>query len=181
MERNTIQIQHINLDCPIAEFGFNRFLLTFFIRYRVLNSNAFRPGIGPQPLRFTALFFDHVAGSPNCWTSNRPAWSKIEGRLQISKCWNLLIRTARWVVPQTRVLQRSNTRAIFHNIFIDMCRVRHVSHWPPEPSNAPPTFFSLINWYQTLNCYVCVWGYFSHFTLVQNVLTVCTSLSSMCL
>ncbi len=63
MEQNTIQIQHINLECPIAEFGFNRFLLTFFIRYRVLNSNAFRPGIGPQrPLRFTALFFDHVAG-----------------------------------------------------------------------------------------------------------------------
>ncbi len=62
MEQNTIQIQHINLECPIAEFGFNRFLLTFFIRYRVLNSNAFRPGIGPQrPLRFTALFFDHVA------------------------------------------------------------------------------------------------------------------------
>ncbi len=60
MEQNTIQIQHINLECPIAEFGFNRFLLTFFIRYRVLNSNAFRPGIGPQPLRFTALFFDHV-------------------------------------------------------------------------------------------------------------------------
>ncbi len=48
MEQNTIQIQHINLECPIAEFGFNRFLLTFFIRYRVLNSNAFRPGIGPQ-------------------------------------------------------------------------------------------------------------------------------------
>ncbi len=61
MEQNTIQIQHINLECPIAEFGFNRFLLTFFIRYRVLNSNAFRPGIGPQgivpqrPLRSTAL------------------------------------------------------------------------------------------------------------------------------
>ncbi len=47
---------------------------------------------------------------------------------------------------------------------------------------SPPfSFCSLINWYQTLNCYVCVWGYFSHFTLVQNVLTVCTSLSSMCL
>ncbi len=56
----------------------------------------------------------------NCWTSNRPAWSKIEGRLQISKCWNLLIRTARWVVSQTRVLQRSNTRAIFHKVFIDI-------------------------------------------------------------
>ncbi len=121
MEQNTIQIQHINLECPIAEFGFNRFLLTFFIRYRVLNSNAFRPGIGPQrPLRFTALFFDHVAGSPNCWTSNCPAWSKIEGRLQISKCWNLLIRTARWVVSQTNVSQRNNTRAIFHKVFIDI-------------------------------------------------------------
>ncbi len=78
-----------------------------------------------------------------CWTSNRPAWSKIEGRLQISKCWNLLIRTARWVVSQTRVLQRSNTRAIFHNIFIDMCKLVSFSRWPPEPSNAPPTFFSL--------------------------------------
>ncbi len=151
MEQNTIQIQHINLECPIAEFVFNRFLLTFFIRYRVLNSNAFHPGIGPQPLRFTALFFDHVAGSPNCWTSNRPAWSKIEGRLQISKYWNLLIRTARWVVSQTRVLQRSNTRAIFHNIFIDIVSTCvSSSRWPPEPSNAPPTFFSL--------CSLCVLG-----------------------
>ncbi len=71
-----------------------------------------------------------------CWTSNRPAWSKIEGRLQISKCWNLLIRTARWVVPQTRVLQRSNTRAIFHNIFIDIVSTCvSSSRWPPEPSN----------------------------------------------
>ncbi len=79
MEQNTIQIQHINLECPIAEFGFNRFLLTFFIRYRVLNSNAFRPGIGPQqPLRSTALS-SITSGSPNCWTSNRPACSKIEG------------------------------------------------------------------------------------------------------
>ncbi len=32
----------------------------------------------------------------------------------------LLIRTARWVVSQTRVLQRSNTRAIFHKVFIDI-------------------------------------------------------------
>ncbi len=162
MEQNTIQIQHINLEYPIAEFGFNRFLLTFFIRYRVLNSNAFRPGIGPQ--RYSLVFY-HVGGSPNCWTSNRPAWSKIEGRLQISKCWNLLIRTARWVVPQTRVLQRSNNRATFHRVFIDMCQ-RHVSYscWPSEPSNAPPTFFSL-----------CSLG-----SLVQNVLTVCT-LFSMCL
>ncbi len=135
MEQNTIQIQHINLECPIAEFGFNRFLLTFFIRYRVLNSNAFRPGIGPQrPLRSTALS-SITSGSPNCWTSNRPAWSKIEGRLQKSKYWNLLIRTARWVVSQTNVLQRSNTRAIFHNIFIDMCRLVSFSRWPPEPSN----------------------------------------------
>ncbi len=86
-----------------------------------------------------------------CWTSNRPAWSKIEGRLQISKCWNLLIRTARWVVSQTRVLQRSNTRAIFHNIFIDIVSTCvSSSRWPPEPSNAPPTFFSL--------CSLCVLG-----------------------
>ncbi len=81
MEQNTIQIQHINLECPIAEFGFNRFLLTFFIRYRVLNSNAFRPGIGPQGIgpQVYSLVFYHVAGSPNCWTSNCPACSKIEG------------------------------------------------------------------------------------------------------
>ncbi len=58
-----------------------------------------------------------------CWTSNRPAWSKIEGRLQISKCWNLLIRTARWVVSQTRVLQRSNTQKHFHRTFIKSVHV----------------------------------------------------------
>ncbi len=58
-----------------------------------------------------------------CWTSNRPAWSKIEGRLQISKCWNLLIRTARWVVPQTRVLQRSNHQKHFHRTFIKSVHV----------------------------------------------------------
>ncbi len=73
MERNTIQIQHINLECPIAEFGFNRFLLTFFIRYRVLNSNAFRPGIGPQCTLGLQPCSSITSGSPNCWTSNRPA------------------------------------------------------------------------------------------------------------
>ncbi len=161
MEQNTIQIQHINLECPIAEFGFNRFLLTFFIRYRVLNSNAFRPGIGPQrPLRFTALFFDHVAGSPNCWTSNRPAWSKIEGRLQISKCWNLLIRTARWVVPQTRVLQRSNPEVQHNRLFIICVTVRHLlgglQNRPTLPQHSSPFVPSV--------------------SLVQNVFTVCTSL-----
>ncbi len=59
----------------------------------------------------------------HCWTSNRPAWSKIEGRLQISKCWNLLIRTARWVVSQTRVLQRSNNQKHFHRTFIKSVHV----------------------------------------------------------
>ncbi len=140
-----------------------------------------------------------------CWTSNRPAWSKIEGRLahvkKVLKFINQKSSKFSWVVSQTRVLQRSNPRKTFHREFIDMCRRVSSSRWPPEPSNAPPTnillplfpwvlqnnmwlsppfsFCSLINWYQTLNCYVCVWGYFSHFTLVQNVLTVCTSLFSM--
>ncbi len=80
MEQNTIQIQHINLECPIAEFGFNRFLLTFFIRYRVLNSNAFRPGVSGHQLSLKSTAFSSItSGSPNCWTSNRPACSKIEG------------------------------------------------------------------------------------------------------
>ncbi len=179
MERNTIQIQHINLECPIAEFGFNRFLLTFFIRYRVLNSNAFRPGIGPQPLRFTALFFDHVAGSPNCWTSNRPAWSKIEGRLQISKCWNLLIRTARWVVPQTRVLQRSNTRAIFHNIFIDIvstCVIFSLAaRTVQRSSNILLPLFPLCPWYRmfsqcVLLCFLCACSFFKHYVTLHSTM-----------
>ncbi len=191
MERNTIQIQHINLECPIAEFGFNRFLLTFFIRYRVLNSNAFRPGIGPRPLRFTALFFDHVAGSPNCWTSNRPAWSKIEGRLQISKCWNLLIRTARWVVSQTRVLQRSNTRAIFHNIFIDIvstCVIFSLAaRTVQRSSNILLPLFPLGPWYRiflqcVLLCLLCACSFFKlplcDFSLHTRLLTHYVTLHS---
>ncbi len=190
MEQNTIQIQHINLECPIAEFGFNRFLLTFFIRYRVLNSNAFSPGIGPQPLRFTALFFDHVAGSPNCWTSNRPAWSKIEGRLQISKCWNLLIRTARWVVPQTRVLQRSNNQKHFHRTFIKSVHVGRLfigcRNRPTLLQSVFSSFVSLGSYKTTLNthtpsscqapvspsdlwtCYVCVSIHSSAFFLMGS-------------
>ncbi len=162
MEQNTIQIQHINLECPIAEFVFNRFLLTFFIRYRVLNSNAFHPGIGPQPLRFTALFFDHVAGSPNCWTSNRPAWSKIEGRLQISKCWNLLIRTAQRAGLSLRpTSHRETTPEVQHNrLFIICVTVRHLlgglQNRPTLPQHSSPFVPSV--------------------SLVQNVFTVCTSL-----
>ncbi len=137
MERNTIQIQHINLECPIAEFGFNRFLLTFFIRYRVLNSNAFRPGIGPRPLRFTALFFDHVGVTKlldfksSCVIKNRRKASNIKVLKFIDQN-----SAARWVVSQTNVLQRNNTRAIFHNIFIDIVSTCvSSSRWPPEPSN----------------------------------------------
>ncbi len=191
MEQNTIQIQHINLECPIAEFGFNRFLLTFFIRYRVLNSNAFRPGIGPQ--RYSLVFY-HVGGSPNCWTSNCPACSKIEGGFKsqsIEIYWSEQ-RSALGCLSDQRLTEKQ-PQGNFHNIFIDIVSTCvSSSRWPPEPSNqhlllcspapakhvtlSPFSFCSLINWYQTLNCYVCVWGYFSHFTLVQNVLTMCTSL-----
>ncbi len=86
-----------------------------------------------------------------------------------------------------------------------MCRRVSSSRWPPEPSQRssnqhsppfvplgpakqhvtlpPPLQFLLPYQLDTKHStvmYVC-WGYFSHFTLVQNVLTVCTSLFSMCL
>ncbi len=49
-----------------------------------------------------------------CWTSNRPAWSKIEGRLahvkKVLKFINQKSSKFSWVVSQTRVLQRSNNQ-----------------------------------------------------------------------
>ncbi len=74
---------------------------------------------------------------------------------------------ARWVVSQTNVSQRNNTRAIFHNIFIDMCQLVSFSRWPPEPSNAPPTFFSLCSlWVLGTECSHSV--YFFVYVLVAS-------------
>ncbi len=125
MEQNTIQIQHINLECPIAEFGFNRFLLTFFIRYRVLNSNAFSPGIGPQPLRFTALFFDHVGVTKlldfksSCVIKNRRKASNIKVLEFINQK-----SPQYWVDLRQDALQRTNPGEHFRRTFIisvDVC------------------------------------------------------------
>ncbi len=197
MEQNTIQIQHINLECPIAEFGFNRFLLTFFIRYRVLNSNAFRPGIGPQGIGPLGLqpCSSITSGSPNCWTSNRPAWSKIEGRLahvkKVLKFINQKSSKFSWVVSQTRVLQRSNTRAIFHKVFIDIVSICVIfslaARTVQRSSNILLPLFPLGPWYRmfsqcVLLCLLCACSFFKlplcDFSLHTRLLTHYVTLHS---
>ncbi len=129
MERNTIQIQHINLECPIAEFGFNRFLLTFFIRYHVLNSNVFRPGIGPRPLRFTALFFDHVGVTKlldfksSCVIKNRRKASNI-------KVLKFIDQNSALGCPSDQSLTKKQQPKAFSQDIYKICPRGSFFHWP---------------------------------------------------
>ncbi len=146
MEQNTIQIQHINLECPIAEFGFNRFLLTFFIRYRVLNSNAFSPGIGPQPLRFTALFFDHVGVTKlldfksSCVIKNRRKASNI-------KVLKFIDQNSALGCFSDKSLTKKQPRNTFLQSLYSMHRRVSASHWlgiRPGLLKSAPTSFVLL-------------------------------------
>ncbi len=88
MTRSTVQIQHINLGYPIwQKFDLTGFCLPYFRVHSVLNSNSLRPWFSSLqgPSRFTAFFFNHV-GVTKLLDFKRPECSKIEGRLQISKC-----------------------------------------------------------------------------------------------
>ncbi len=191
MEQNTIQIQHINLECPIAEFGFNRFLLTFFIRYRVLNSNAFRPGIGPRPLRFTALFFDHVGVTKlldfksSCVIKNRRKASNIKVLKFIDQK-----SPQYWVDLRQDALQRTNPQKHFHRTFIKSVHVGRLfigrRNRPTLLQSAFSSCFSLRSYKTTLNthtpssclgpsspsdlwtCYVCVSIHSSAFFLMGS-------------
>ncbi len=162
MEQNTIQIQHINLECPIAEFGFNRFLLTFFIRYRVLNSNAFRPGIGPQ--RYSLVFY-HVGGSPNCWTSNCPACSKIEGGFKsqsIEIYWSEQ-RSALGCLSDQRLTEKQHQGNISQHIYryVSTCVIFSLAaRTVQRSSNILLPLFPLGPWYRmfsqcVLLCVLC--------------------------
>ncbi len=146
MEQNTIQIQHINLECPIAEFGFNRFLLTFFIRYRVLNSNAFRPGIGPQctlglqPCSSITSRGHQIVGLQIVLRDQK---SKEGFKYQsVEIYWSEISTVLGW--PQARRLTKDQHQGNFsQHIYRYVSTCVSSSRWPPEPSNAPPTFFSL--------------------------------------
>ncbi len=129
-----------------------------------------------------------------CWTSNRPAWSKIEGRLQKSKYWNLLIRTARWVVSQTRVLQRSNPEVQHNRLFIICVAVRHLlggrqnrptllQHSSPLSTDTKHStvmyvcggIFPTSPWYRmflqcVLLCFLCACSFFKHYVTLHSTM-----------
>ncbi len=126
----------------------------------------------------SSVLESRALSSAYCWTSNRPAWSKIEGRLQISKCWNLLIRTARWVVSQTNVLQRSNTRAIFHKVFIDIVSTCVIFSLAARTVQRSPNIllplFPLGPWYRmfsqcVLLCFLCACSFFKHYVTLHSM------------
>ncbi len=177
MEQNTIQIQHINLECPIAEFGFNRFLLTFFIRYRVLNSNAFRPGIGPQ--RYSLVFY-HVGGSPNCWTSNCPACSKIEGGFKsqsIEIYWSEQ-RSALGCLSDQRLTEKQHQGNISQHIYryVSTCVIFSLAaRTVQRSSNILLPLFPLGPWYRmfsqcVLLCFLCACSFFKHYVTLHSTM-----------
>ncbi len=83
-----------------------------------------------------------------CWTSNRPAWSKIEGRLahvkKVLKFINQKSSKFSWVVSQTKVLQRSNPEVQHNRLFIVCVNVCHLLVGRQNrPTLLQPAFSSL--------------------------------------
>ncbi len=119
----------------------------------------------------------HFGSLGYCWTSNRPACSKIEGGFKsqsIEIYWSEQ-RAGLSLRPTSH--REPTTKNHSHRTFIISVHVgRLLIGYQIRPTSisffvlqllqnnmwlSPPfSFYSLINWYQTLNCYVCVWGYF---------------------
>ncbi len=110
----------------------------------MLNSNAFRPGIGPQqPLRFTALS-SITSGSPNCWTSNCPACSKIEGGFKsqsIEIYWSEQ-RSALGCLSDQRLTEKQHQGNISQHIYryVSTCVIFSLAARTVQP--ASPSLFS---------------------------------------
>ncbi len=163
----------------------------------MLNSNAFRPGIGPQrigpqrPLRSTALS-SITSGSPNCWTSNCPACSKIEGGFKsqsIEIYWSEQ-RSALGCLSDQRLTEKQHQGNISQHIYryVSTCVIFSLAaRTVQRSSNILLPLFPLGPWYRmfsqcVLLCFLCACSFFKlplcDFSLHTRLLTHYVTLHS---
>ncbi len=73
----------------------------------------------------------------------RPAWSKIEGRQNIKSIEIYWSEQRAGSFSDTSLTKNQPRKTFSQNIY-NICRRVLSSHWPPEPSNAPPISILLL-------------------------------------